>query len=105
MDHFKSFWLKDNSLCASHLDATGFYRQLPIVYLDLYFAVAMPLMLSGESLIFVLISSLTSSCGSVSRGLIQSILFPVEMIVSVVNISSYQVTISQSGRGPTRLSQ
>lgn len=28
---------------------------------------------------------------------IQSILFPVEMIVSVVDISDYQVTISQSG--------
>lgn len=31
---------QDNSFRASHLDATGFYRLLPNVYLDLCFAVA-----------------------------------------------------------------
>ena len=59
--------LKDNSFLAeltSHLDVSGFYhQQLPIVYLDLYFARVVP----GEVAVYEVISALISSLTSSSR--------------------------------------
>ena len=83
-----------NSFLASHLDATGFYRQLLNVYLDLCFALAAVAADAVWRVSYLRSHLLINKLLWLSLLSIQSILFQVEMIVSVVNISDYRVTIS-----------